>query len=107
MGGFGQFMESVNPLHKATFGSGGLDIWGIKAEEDLRESEEASAARRAEEEARLNKKATPTYAPEAEKYSVSAEQEQRANSRRRFLLEQSTGRAPTGPQIQPQQKTLL
>jgi len=87
----------------------GMDSGMLGTGEAERKAKKKEEARQASAYDSLKEKTTSeTYAPDAKKYDQNAELEQRSNSRRRYLLEQSTGRqAPTAPQIQPQQKTLL
>ena len=88
-------------------GSKGLDLYGEKAKKDAEKYEAESQKRWDEYNKTLNPEAEETHAPDAEKANVNLELQQRSNARKRFLLQQSTGREPNGPQIQPQQKTLL
>ena len=95
MGGVAKTIDKINPIHRYTIGSEGLDIFGVGAKREMKKDEKKADAARAAEEANANKKAAATFAPDAAKSSLT-QQAALTDARRKRLLFQSTGRESDG-----------
>ncbi len=97
MGGVGNFLDKVNPVHKYTLGSKGLDVLGTGREKKNKKKDKEEAARLASSRGVEEKEPETPSAPKADvNASLLAKQ---GGKRRMQLLQQSTGRLPQGPSL--------